>query len=114
MIQRTSGAVVASTEYRWSKLDLGTSLNARRFPYPTSVTSRRFGAGGAYDGAEIARTVRSVAAIDSTSGLVTDETTTTTETAGGAHAGSSASVRTLHGSVSQRHRELVHRPFAGD
>jgi RHS repeat-associated protein len=99
VIQRSNGAVVASTEYRWSKLDLGTSLNARRFPYPSSVTSRRFGAGGAHDGAEIARTVRSIAAIDSTSGLVTDETTTTTETAGGAHAGSSASVRTLHGSV---------------
>ena len=99
VIQATTGAVIDSTEYRWSKLEFGTQTNPRRFPYPSSVTRRHFGSGGAYDGAEISRTVRSIAAIDPTSGLVTDETTTTTETAGGAHAGSSASVRTLHSGV---------------
>ncbi len=98
-IQRPTGTVIASTEYRWSKLELGTTLNARRFPYPMSVTSHRFGTGGTYDGAEITRTVRSIATIDPTSGLVTDETSTTTETGGGNHAGSSASVRTLHTGV---------------
>ena len=99
VIQAATGAVLDSTEYRWSKLEFGTQTNPRRFPYPSSVTLRHFGSGGAYDAAEISRTVRSIAAIDPTSGLVTDETTTTTETAGGAHAGSSASVRTLHSGV---------------
>jgi RHS repeat-associated protein len=99
LLQRTSGPLVASSEYRWSKLELGTLMNTRRFPYPSSITSRRFGIGGTYDGAEITRIVRSIASIDSTSGLITDETTATTETASGIHAGSSASVRTQHTDV---------------
>ena len=98
-LQRPSGTVIASTEYDWSKLETGTLIGRRSYPYPSTVTSRRFELGGAFDGAEISRTVRSVAAIDTVSGLVTDETTTTTEFAGGVQAGSSASIRTRHGNV---------------
>ena len=96
VIQQPSGPAIAATEYRWSKLELGTLTSTRRYPYPSSITVRRLESGGTHDGAEITRTVRSIAAIDAASGLVTDETTTITETGGGAHAGSSASVRTLH------------------
>ncbi len=99
VVRQASGKTVSSTEYRWSKLDLGSAMSLRRFPYPSSTTERRFELGGAFDGSEIVRTVRSVAAIDATSGHVTDETTTTTEIAGGANAGSSSSLRTLHSSI---------------
>ena len=72
-------------------------------PAALSVSREHDGAplrdGGAFDGSEIARTVRSVAAVDATSGRITDETTTTTEIAGGANAGSSSSLRTLHSSI---------------
>ncbi len=68
-------------------------------PVASTTTSRRYEAGGSLDGTEMTRIVRSVAAIDAASGLVTDETTTTTEIGGGANAGSSASLRTLHASI---------------
>jgi RHS repeat-associated protein len=98
-VRQSSGRTVSATEYEWSKLDLGTLMNARRFPYPATTTNRFFEAGGALDGIEVARTVRAVAAIDATSGVVTDETTTTTEIGGGSSAGASTSVRLLQPSV---------------
>ena len=99
LVRQASGKTVSATEYRWSKLDLGSAMSLRRFPYPSSTTERRFEMGGPFDGSEIVRTVRSVAAIDATSGQITDETTTTTEMAGGANAGSSSSLHTLHSSI---------------
>ncbi|MEX0733036.1 MAG: RHS repeat-associated core domain-containing protein [Steroidobacteraceae bacterium] len=95
VVRQNSGKPVSHASYQWSKLDLG----GRRFPYPATTTSRRYEAGGAHDGVEIARVVRSIAAIDATSGLVTDETTTVTEIAGGANAGSSASYRAQRSAV---------------
>ncbi|HEX9706103.1 MAG TPA: RHS repeat-associated core domain-containing protein [Steroidobacteraceae bacterium] len=95
VVRQPSGKTVSVTGYQWAKLDIGTLMSARRFPYPSTVTSRRYEAGGPLDGSEIARVVRSVAAIDATSGLVTDETTTMTEVTGGANPGSSASLRSL-------------------
>ena len=71
-------------------------MQRRLYPYPSSITTRRFEVGGSLDGAEIARSVRTIAAIDVTSGLVTDETRTTTEMAGGANTGSSSSLRILN------------------
>ncbi len=94
VVQRTSGTPVASTEYQWSRLELGSNPGRRLYPYPSRITTRRFESGGAYDGAEISRTVQTVSAVDETSGLVMDSTTTTTEVAGGSDAGSSATVRT--------------------
>jgi RHS repeat-associated protein len=91
--RQPSGKTVAVTNYQWSRIDIGTLMNHRQFPYPSTVTSRRYEVGGPLDGNEIARVVRSVAAIDAASGVVTDETTTVTEIAGGANAGSSASIR---------------------
>ena len=99
IVRQASGKSISTTEYQWSKLEIGTLMSTRRFPYTSTITSRRFEAGGPFDGSEIARTVRSVAAIDSASGLVTDEATTITEIGGGANAGSSASMRTLHTNI---------------
>ena len=96
VVQQPNGRAVASTGYAWSKLDIGPTLQRRLYPYPSSVTTRRFEVGGNLDGAEIARTVHTIAAIDATSGVVTDETRTTTEVAGGANAGSSSSLRILN------------------
>ena len=96
VVQQPNGRAVASTGYDWSKLDIGPTLQRRLYPYPSSVTTRRFEVGGNFDGAEIARTVHTIAAIDATSGVVTDETRTTTEVASGANAGSSSSLRILN------------------
>ena len=93
VVQQPNGREVASTGYSWSKLDIGPTLQRRLYPYPSSITTRRFEVGGSLDGAEIARSVRAIAAIDVTSGLVTDETRTTTEMAGGVNTGSSSSLR---------------------
>ncbi len=94
-----AGEALTTVDFRWSSLDIGTLMSARRFPWPASVTTRRFAAGGALAGSETTRTVRSIAAIDSASGLATDATTTTTEIGGGANAGSSSSLRVLHTEV---------------
>ena len=99
IVRQATGKPVSSVDYQWTKLVIGTLMNTRRYPYASTTTSRRYEAGGSFDGTEITRIVRSVAAIDAASGLVTDETTTTTEIGGGANAGSSASLRTLHASV---------------
>ncbi len=98
-VMRASGKTVSSTQYRWSKLELGTGSGLRWFPHPSTITTRRYESGGAFDGSEILRSVQSVAAVDAASGLVTDETISTTEIGGGAHAGSSASLRVLHTGV---------------
>jgi RHS repeat-associated protein len=99
VLRQASGKPVASTEFQWSALTLGAGTNARRYPYASRVTERRYEAGGSLDGSEITRTVRAVAAIDAQSGLVTDETVTTSEIAGGGNPASSSSLRTLHASV---------------
>jgi RHS repeat-associated protein len=99
VVRQPSGKTVASTTYLWSKIDIGTLMSLRRFPYPSTVTSRRYETGGLLDGSEIARVVRKVAAIDLASGLVTDETTTVTEIAGGTNAGSAASLRSVRSNL---------------
>jgi len=99
VVRQASGKPVSSTDYQWAKLEIGTIMNTRRFPYASNTTTRRYQAGGQFDGTEITRIVRAVAAIDVTSGFITDETTTTTEIGGGDNSGSSASLRTLHTSV---------------
>ena len=99
VLRQPSGKPVTVATWQWSKIDVGTITSLRRYPYAASVTSRRYEAGGPLDGTEISRTTRTVAAIDSASGLVTDETTTVTEIAGGANAGSSATFRSQHTNV---------------
>ncbi|NJN05212.1 MAG: hypothetical protein HC814_00715, partial [Rhodobacteraceae bacterium] len=58
-----------------------------------------YGTGGTHDGNLIATAVRSVSAIDATSGYVTDETAVVTEIAGGASAGASSRLRSVQTGV---------------
>lgn len=91
-----SGQPVSETTYAWSELTLGSGTALRRFPYPATTTVRRREAAGAFGGTEIASMTRTIAAIDATSGVVTDETTTIIEAASGVNAGANATVRVLH------------------
>ncbi|MDH4259571.1 MAG: hypothetical protein OEW16_04630 [Gammaproteobacteria bacterium] len=99
VVRNGSSARISETTLSWATLDLGSGPGRRRFPYASTTVQRHYEIGGVYDGAQIAATTRAVNAIDATSGLVTDETTTVTEIAGGADAGSSRSLRTLQTSV---------------
>ena len=99
VLRGPAGQAVSTVDYRWSRLDLGTAMNARRFPWPSSITTHHFEADGALAGSEITQTVRTIASVDATSGLATDTTTTSTEIGGGANPGSSSSLRILHTGV---------------
>ncbi len=99
ILRQESGLPVRASTWQWSALNLGTGPATRRFPYASSSTTRSYEVGGIRDGTEIASVARGVATIDSSSGLVTDETTTVTEIAGGANAGSSTSIRAHRTSV---------------
>ncbi|MSQ91404.1 MAG: hypothetical protein EXR87_00505 [Gammaproteobacteria bacterium] len=99
VVRQGSGAPISDTSYAWTTLNLGSGVALRRFPFASLTTQRHYEVDGAFAGAQISTTTRTVAAIDATSGLVTDETTTITETAGGGSAGSSSSLRTLQTSV---------------
>jgi RHS repeat-associated protein len=97
--RQESGAQIASTVYSWTVLDIGTGPAQRRFPRITSQTHRRFHVGGALNGTEMTRLVRTIAAVDPASGLATDETTTVTEVSGGENAGAVASLRSVRGNI---------------
>ena len=99
VVRRVSGAPVSEASLAWSALNLGSGPALRRFPYPSSTAYRSYEAGGSLDGARIATTTRAVTAIDAASGLVTDETVTITEAAGGGNAGSSSSLRMQYSSL---------------
>jgi len=96
VVRGPDGARISSVDYRWSKLDLGASGSLRHYPWPATITTRHYEPEGALAGREISRTVRTIAAIDADSGLATDATTTSTETAGGVNPGSSSTLRVLH------------------
>jgi len=91
--RQESGTAIQATNYSWTSLDLGAGPSLRRFPRISSEVQRSYHVGGALDGSEAASTVRTVASVDAGSGLVTDETSTTTEVSGGVHAGAVATVR---------------------
>ncbi|MGQ0385074.1 MAG: RHS repeat-associated core domain-containing protein [Gammaproteobacteria bacterium] len=111
--RQLSGMPISETTYTWSSLSLGSVPYLRRFPYASVINVRRREAGGVLDGSEIAALTRTVAAIDPVSGLATDATTTITELAGGVHAGSSASLRTLHtGVLNDTSNWCLGRPLA--
>jgi len=98
-LRQESGQPIAISTYQWSRLETGSAPAVAGFPYLANFVRRQFEIDGVQDGTEIASISKSVAAIDPTSGLVTDETTSVTEIGSGSSAGSSASLRTLHTSV---------------
>ncbi len=99
VLRQESGAPITAATYAWTTLDLGTGPATRRFPRLVSETLRHYQVGGALNGTELSTVIRAIAAIDSTSGLTTDETTTVTEVAGGVSAGGTATVRTQRSSI---------------
>ncbi len=99
VVRQGSGATISATTYSWAALTLGSGPGLRHFPYASAASQKHYEVGGLYDGTEIATTTRRVAAIDATSGVVTDETTTITEASGGTSAGSSRILRALQTSL---------------
>ncbi|HET9268590.1 MAG TPA: RHS repeat-associated core domain-containing protein, partial [Vicinamibacterales bacterium] len=99
VLRGPADVAVSSIDYRWSTLDIGTLMNARRFPWPSSITTRHFEPDGTFAGRELARTTSAIAAIDPASGLATDATTTTSELGGGANPGSQSSFRVQYTGV---------------
>jgi YD repeat-containing protein len=97
--RQESGVQIAATDFSWTVLDLGTGPAQRRFPRLASQTHRQYQVGGALNGTEMTRLVRTIAAVDPTSGLATDETTTITEVSGGENAGAVASLRSLRNGI---------------
>jgi hypothetical protein len=97
--RQESGVQIAATDFSWTVLDLGTGPAQRRFPRLASQTHRQYQVGGALNGTEMTRLVRNIAAVDPTSGLATDETTTITEVSGGENAGAVASLRSLRNGI---------------
>ena len=97
--RRASGLPVRDVAHQWSSLSYDGGTGQRRFPYLASVTDRRYAVGGAYDGTHYSTATTTVAAIDRTSGFITDRTFTVTEVATGLNAGSSRSQRLLHSSL---------------
>ncbi|MFZ2507685.1 MAG: RHS repeat-associated core domain-containing protein, partial [Steroidobacteraceae bacterium] len=99
VVRQGSGASISETTHSWTALALGSGPGLRHFPYASATTRKQYEVGGLYDGTEIATTTHAVAAIDATSGVVTDETATITEASAGANAGSSRSIRALQSSL---------------
>lgn len=97
--RQESGVRIATSDFSWTSLDLGSGQSLRRFPRLVSQIDREFHVGGALNGTEKSTVARAIASIDPVSGLVTDEATTVTEVSGGNHAGASASFRSIRNSV---------------
>lgn len=97
VMRQSSGQAIIDESRTWSALTLG--LLDRWFPYVSSSQVKRYEVGGTYNGTHISTVSSSVAAIDSTSGLITDQTITTTEVATGLNAGAVRTRRLLHSSL---------------
>ncbi len=98
-LRQASGLPVRDVTSQWSALVYDGGGGQRQFPYLASVTERRYSVGGPYDGAHYLSTATTVAAVDRTSGVATDQTVAVTEAATGLNAGSSHSRRLLHSSL---------------
>lgn len=98
-----SGAPVSELELQYATLLLGGGSDARVYPYVATRTRREWEVSlmgsFAYNGGPFLTQTELVAAIDPTSGLVTDATTTTTAEPQAMAAGSSHSRRVLHTAV---------------
>ncbi len=99
VIKQSTGTTVREITDNWSALTYGYGYETRQFPYILSSTDKHYEVGGTYNGTHHTTVGNSVAAIDSTSGLVTDLTTTVSEVATGLNSGSSRSERVLHSSL---------------
>jgi len=97
VLRQSSGQPIVDESRTWSSLSLGFPV--RTFPYISASQTKQYEAGGAYNGTHVSTVASSVAAIDSTSGLITDQTVTTTEVATGINSSAVYTRRLLHQSV---------------
>lgn len=100
--QQSGGTRIALASNTWSSLSFGTGFDARRYPYVSASTTDQHEVGGLSNGVKIrtvAMTVAGAGGVDSTSGLIKDATTTTTEVATGLFGGSTRSERIQHTAV---------------
>ncbi len=97
-LKQSSGTKLRETTNTWATLSWGPT-EPRSFPYLSSSSSKDYELGGTHYRTVTTAVNGGAAGISTTSGLVTDATTTTTEVATGVNAGSSRSERTWHSSV---------------
>lgn len=97
--QSPSGTYITRVTNTPLAIVYGSGADVRQYPYVSQSTSDLHEVGGTYDGVKYATKVRTVTAIDSTSGLVTDQVTVTTEIATGLNSASSKTERVYHSSV---------------
>jgi len=99
VLKRPSGAVVHDIAQTWQHLALGTAAATRYFPYLSSSRDQRYEPAGASGSGPHTTIAMSVAAIDPSSGLVTDRSVTVTEGPGGDTPGASRTERVEVASV---------------
>jgi YD repeat-containing protein len=100
--QQSGGTRIAFTSHTWSNLTYGTGYATRRHPYVSASNTDEHEVGGGSNGTKIrtvSTTVAATGGIDSTSGLIKDVTTVTTEVATGIFAGSYRTERLQHTAV---------------
>jgi len=90
-LKQASGSKLGETTNSWATLSWGPT-EPRSYPYLASSVSRDYELGGT----QYRSVTTAVSGISSTSGLVTDSSTTTSELATGVNAGSSRTERTWH------------------
>jgi RHS repeat-associated protein len=98
-LKQSSGTLMREVINSWNALSYSSGTSARSFPYLGTSQSKLYELGGTYNGTHFATVTTTVAAIDSTSGTVTDATATTTEIATGLNPASSKSERIYHSSI---------------
>jgi RHS repeat-associated protein len=91
--KRKDGAVVRNTGEVWSKFVLGSGSAARQRPYLASRSEKLYEPGVSSASRLVRTTTWSVAAIDKTSGVVTDRSLTVTEGSGGPSPGAQRTER---------------------
>jgi RHS repeat-associated protein len=100
LVQRAGGGNVFAQEIAWSATRAGTAQLDERFtPYASMTSSKEHAVGGPSSGTVFRVVETRVDAIDATSGLVIDRTTTTIESATGLATGATRTERVLHSDV---------------
>ena len=101
--QQSNGTRISFTSNAWANLLNGSGYAAYRYPYVSSSTTDIHEIVSPYAGTKVRSVTTALAAqpngLDTTSGLVKDVTTTTTEVATGLNPASSKTERTNHTSV---------------
>jgi RHS repeat-associated protein len=97
-LKQSTGTKIREVTNSWAQLSW-PAPEPRAYPYVSTSVARDYEISGASNGTQYRSMTTSITAISSTSGLVTDATTTTTEVATGVNAGAVRTERTWHSSV---------------